>query len=134
MACKVFHLSNVCINSSTLKVFSFADINITYQFIALFFISFVQVAASVIKTSAIFNSNPKSNVGSFSYIAKKSNQTLSVDENKASDNKVTSIAIWLSGYKAEDNHIGQEVNKSGGLQNNTTNIMTMLYMLSYLRS
>ena len=70
-ACKAFCLPSANINPNTLEAFSFADIDTVHQKTSSFLKSLVQVAAGVIKTSATFNSNPRSNAGSFSYIAKE---------------------------------------------------------------
>lgn len=53
----------------TLEVFSFTNIDIINKKFSFFFKYFVQIVTRLIKTSAIFNSNSRSNVGSFSYFS-----------------------------------------------------------------
>lgn len=70
IAYKNFYLLNACINLDTFEAFSFVNIDIVYQKISFFFIFFVQLVISVIKTFATFNSKQKLNAGSFTYVAK----------------------------------------------------------------
>lgn len=56
-------LSSASINPDTLDTFSFVDIDQVHRKISPFFMSLIQVAAGVIKTSDTFNNDPGSNAG-----------------------------------------------------------------------
>lgn len=115
--CKAFRLPSAHINLDMLEAFSFADIDIVHQKTFFFFRSLIQVAAGIIKTSVIFNSNSEADASSFSYVAKRGCQAPPVGENKAnkaSDNKIISPKGRLTEQKTEDGHIEQEVDTSSG--------------------
>lgn len=110
IAYKIFYLLNAYINLDTFEAFSFANIDIIYQRISFFFISFVQLVIDVIKTSAIFNSKQKLNTGSFIYIAKQGCQAPLGSKNNNNDSKIIGFKAQILQYKTEDGYIKQEVN------------------------
>ncbi len=128
----LFYFLSAHISLDMFEAFSFADIDIIYQKISRFFMSFIQAAAGIIKTSATFNSNSESNVGSFTYVAKQKCQASLGSKSDNNDSKAISTEGLVSEYETKDSHIEADVNLSDSSKNKAAIITILLFMLSYL--